>query len=56
MEVKFQFVPGQKVKTPFDDLGIIGMCGVDDNKQLTYYVRRSTGSQWFKETELTACE
>lgn len=56
MDVTFKFVPDQRVTTPFDDMGIITQCSIDENRKITYYVRRSTESQWFKESELTAFE
>lgn len=56
MDVKFKFEPDQKVQTPFGDVGIITLCAVDDNRKVVYFVKRTTGSNWFKEAELTADE
>lgn len=53
MDVTFKFVPDQRVTTPFSNMGIITMCAIDDNRNITYCVKRSTATQWFKESELS---
>lgn len=52
MKVEFKFEVDQRVATPFDDKGIVVMCAIDDGGT-RYFVKTSTGGNWFKETELT---
>jgi hypothetical protein len=53
MNVTFKFTLDQKVTTPFGDLGVISMLGVDDGGN-QYHVKTATGSNWFKESQITA--
>lgn len=54
MKVEFKFDIDQQVKTIFDDVGVVEMAAIDDSEQKKYYVQRSEGSQWMKESQLTA--
>lgn len=54
MNVEFKFEVGQKVKTIFEDCGVVEMAAIDDSEQKKYYIQRSRGSQWMKESQLTA--
>lgn len=53
MKVEFSFILDQKVKTPFDEIGIVSMLGVDDGGK-TYFVKTAATGAWFKESQLTA--
>jgi hypothetical protein len=53
MDVKFLYKIGQKVKTIFGDIGIVDMAAIDDSKAIKYYIKRSSESQWFKESEIS---
>jgi hypothetical protein len=52
MDVTFTFVPDDKVTTPFGEMGIVTMCAIDDNRKITYAVKGSSQTQWYKEGEL----
>ncbi len=54
MTVDFKYKIDQKVKTCFDDIGIIEMAALDGNNEKTYFVKRADQSQWFKESQLDA--
>jgi len=54
MQVTFKFSPGQRVTTPFGDLGIVSTAGVDEAGTLSYFVKTATGGNWFNEDQLTA--
>ena len=49
MTVDFGFEIDQRVITPFGKNGIVSMCGVDDNRQKTYFIKTDTGGDWFAE-------
>lgn len=53
MDVCFKFKVKQWVKTPFGEMGIIGMCGVDDGPVNKYYVQMKEDCQWFDEDKLS---
>lgn len=53
MQVTFKFNLDQRVVSPFGDQGIVSTCGVDNSGNV-YYVKTSSGGNWFKESELTA--
>lgn len=54
MTVEFKFEIGQKIKTIFEDCGVIEMAAIDDSCQKKYFVQRSNESQWMKESQLIA--
>ena len=56
MKVDFKFKVGQMVKTMFSDIGTIDMAAIDDSNTNKYYVKRSSESQWFKESQLSEKE
>jgi len=51
MKINFEYELDQKVITPFNEEGIITMCGFDDGGN-QYYVKTKSQSQWYKEKEL----
>jgi hypothetical protein len=55
-KVEFAFSIDQKVKTVFDDVGIVKNLSLDDSGCKKVWVMRSNESTWFKELELTAVE
>lgn len=55
MVVDFKFIIGQKVQTPFGDIGIIEMLGLDTDGR-RYYVLRSQEDKWFFENQLMSLE
>lgn len=50
--VDFKFKPGAKVKTPFEEDGIVDYCAVSA-AGIEYSVKTKSGVTWFKETELS---
>jgi len=53
MQIDFLFSVGQKVTTPFGEVGIVRMAAVDsEGKQ--YNVLTKNGQPWFLEKELSA--
>jgi hypothetical protein len=55
-KVEFAFSIDQKVKTLFEDVGIVKTLSLDDTGCKKVWVLRSNDSNWFKEEELTAIE
>ena len=54
MEVKFKFETDEKVKTCFDEVGVIDMCALDNTKHECYYVKLPSGKDsWFKVDQLS---
>lgn len=51
-QVTFKFGLNQRVTTPFGDPGIVTTQGVDDSG-INYYVKTSTGGNWFREDQLS---
>ena len=51
MLVEFKFNIDQRVVTPFEEVGIVEMLGVDDGGN-KYFVITPTNSVWFKEEKL----
>ena len=53
VKVEFSFNLDQRVKTPFEDEGIVTMLAFDDRGK-AYYVKTSKTGNWYKEKELSA--
>ncbi len=53
MTVDFKFSVSQAVKTCFDDIGVIEMCGIDDSNDKKYFVMREKENKWFRECQLS---
>lgn len=53
MVITFAFSPGEKVKTPWGDMGIVEDCAVNLDGGLRYYVLRDENSKWFTADQLT---
>lgn len=51
-KVEFKFDIDEKVKTQFDEPGIIVTLAVDDNNMKMYYVKTKKGTDWNKEKHL----
>ncbi len=49
--VKFKYDMHQKVVTPFDAVGIIGMLGFDSDG-VQYWIKTSTSDNWFRESDI----
>ena len=52
MTLSSKYEMGQKVKTPFGDVGIVKGLWVDDSGTQKVFVQRNLNSDWFKENEL----
>lgn len=50
--VEFEFMPGDRVETPFGDFGIVTMCAIEDSFATLYYVKRRADSDWFRANQL----
>lgn len=48
----FELSPGQRVKTPWGDIGIITMAAVNEDMGRDYFVKRSKESGWFRADQL----
>lgn len=53
MTVDFKFSVGQAIKTCFDDIGVVEMCGIDDSDDKKYFVMREKENKWFRESQLS---
>lgn len=55
MKVEFKFEIDQKVKTIFDEYGIVDMAAIDNTNKESYYVKVKGGKgDWFKVDQLRA--
>lgn len=52
MEIKFKFKLGDRVRTLFEEEGIVEMLGVDDGGN-KYFIKTRKQSSWFKEDEIS---
>lgn len=50
--VTFAFSPGQRVVTPWGDMGIVSDASVNEEGGKIYFVARNRESQWLKENVL----
>lgn len=50
----FMFSPGQKVKTPWGDIGIVTMACLNEDGGKDYFVKRCSDSDWFRAHQLEA--
>ena len=51
-EVKFVFDVGDKVKTMFDETGVVENCAIDDSGINKYFVKVKDRPCWYKESEI----
>lgn len=52
----FAFTPGQIVKTPWGDMGIITMAALNEDGGQDYFVKRNKASKWLQGSQLEALE
>lgn len=52
-KVEFKFDVDNMVKTILGDKGLVTMCAINEGPEHQYFVVRSNGSNWHKESELT---
>jgi len=54
--VTFKYAPGERVASPFGDVGFISMAAIEENDTISYYVKGQYNSNWLTEDQLKPAE